>query len=150
LVDAGADANPALESAFDLCRSLELLPDTSESLPAPKTGATKKGRQGKADGIAPHRDLETRLLAAICDADWGDGIAGNIRRLLWVGTQVRERLSLDNWRALNSLQQQLQRYGKERPEISDALAFLDQMLLASSTLAGFRMDNMTRDDGWRS
>ncbi|MBP8214511.1 MAG: circularly permuted type 2 ATP-grasp protein [Propionivibrio sp.] len=149
LVDAGADANPALESALDLCRSLELLPDTPESVPAPKTVATKKGKKEKADGLAPHRDLETRLLAAICDVDWGDGIAGNIRRLLWVGTQVRERLSLDNWRALNSLQQQLQRYGKERPEISDALAFLDQMLLASSTLAGFAMDNMTRDDGWR-
>lgn len=150
LVDAGADATPALESAFDLCRSLKLLPETPEVDHATviRTAGELK-RQSKKEVPARRPDLEDRMLAAICDAKWGDGIAGNIRRLLWVGTQVRERLSLDNWRALNSLQQQLQRYGKERPVISDALAFLDQMLLASSTLAGFAMDNMTRDDGWR-
>lgn len=68
---------------------------------------------------------------------------------MWVGTQVRERFSLDNWSALNRLQRQLQRYAKARPQISDALAFLDQMLLATASLAGFAMDNMTRDDGWR-
>ncbi|MBL8392126.1 MAG: alpha-E domain-containing protein, partial [Candidatus Accumulibacter sp.] len=35
------------------------------------------------------------------------------------------------------------------PVPSDALAFLDEVLLTSSSLAGFAMDNMTRDDGWR-
>jgi hypothetical protein len=105
----------------------------------------------KAPGIA---SLETQLLCAICGKEWGDGLAGDIRRLLWVGTQVRERFSLDNWHAINRLQQQLQRYGKAAaegggPDLSEALAFLDQVLLASSSLAGFAMDNMTRDDGWR-
>lgn len=71
-----------------------------------------------------------------------------------MATQVRERFSLDNWHAINRLQQQLQRYGKTvaevgQPELSEVLAFLDQVLLVSSSLAGFAMDNMTRDDGWR-
>ena len=143
LIDAGSDAMPALISAFDLCDALKLLPeDDREDAPlsSPKNAITRS---------TPRPEIESRLLAAICDAEWGDGIAGNIRRLLWVGTQVRERFSLDNWLALNRLQHQLQRYSKEQPEISDALAFLDQMLLASSSLAGFAMDNMTRDDGWR-
>lgn len=140
LVDAGADPVPALRSALDLCRSLRLLPD------AEGEASTLDADQ---DGADQRSELETLLLDAICDDEQGDGIAGNIRRLLWVGTQVRERFSLDNWYALNRLQRQLQRYGKMRPEISDALAFLDQMLLASSSLAGFAMDNMTRDDGWR-
>jgi len=96
-----------------------------------------------------HTGFEERMLTAICDEEWGDGLAGNIRRLLWVGTQVRERFSIDNWHALNRLQRQLQRYNVDRPEISDALAFLDQIVLASSSLAGFAMDDMTRDDGWR-
>ena len=47
------------------------------------------------------------------------------------------------------MQHQLQRYSEVQPDISDALAFLDQVLLNSSSLAGFAMDNMTRDDGWR-
>ena len=137
LIDAGADSAPALASAIDLCRSLKLLPEAD-------------GKAQAIDFAADHHsELETLLLDAICDDEQSDGIAGNIRRLLWVGSQVRERFSLDNWYALNRLQRQLQRYSKARPEISDALAFLDQMLLATSSLAGFAMDNMTRDDGWR-
>ena len=135
LVDAGTDAAPALASAIDLCRSLKLLPETDG-----------ENSERCADQRA---ELEQLLLEAICDDEVTDGIAGNIRRLLWVGTQVRERFSLDNWYALNRLQRQLQRYAKQRPEISDALAFLEQTLLATSSLAGFAMDNMTRDDGWR-
>lgn len=135
LVDAGADEMPALVSAYDLCHALKLLPDVT---PSPEDECP-----------ANCTEVGTRLLSAICDAEWDDGLVGNIRRLLWVGTQIRERFSLDNWLALNRLQHQLQRYSKDQPEISDAIAFLDQMLLASSSLAGFAMDNMTRDDGWR-
>jgi uncharacterized alpha-E superfamily protein len=95
------------------------------------------------------------MLSAICSKEWGDGLAGDIRRLLWVATQVRERFSLDNWHAINpsatptaTLQR---RHDSEvaQPELGEALAFLDQVLLTSSSLAGFAMDNMTRDDGWR-
>jgi uncharacterized alpha-E superfamily protein len=134
LVDSSAETMPSLVSAVDLCVALKMLPDSE------KEGAATPTR---------HSELEARILTAICDEEWGDGLAGNIRRLLWVGTQVRERFSLDNWHALNRLQRQLQRYNVDRPEVSDALAFLDQILLASSSLAGFAMDDMTRDDGWR-
>ncbi len=135
LIDANADTMPALISAIDLCSSLKLLPDTED--------------EAEQKNPVLYSTFEERILTAICDEKWGDGLAGNIRRLLWVGTQVRERFSLDNWHALNRLQRQLQHYTVDHPAISDALAFLDQILLTSSTLAGFAMDNMTRDDGWR-
>jgi uncharacterized circularly permuted ATP-grasp superfamily protein/uncharacterized alpha-E superfamily protein len=144
LVDASSDAMPALVSAFELCRSLQQLPDTGKADDTPPDTDS-----GKSPLPVLRPEIESQILAAICDPDWEDGIAGNIRRLLWVGTQVRERFSLDNWKSLNQLQHQLQRYGKVQPEISDALAFLDQTLVISSSLAGFAMDNMTRDDGWR-
>ena len=140
-VDAGVDAVPALSAAIDLCRSLKLLPDADAQAPR----ATSDAGEGSEAGD----EIETLLLDAICDVEIAGGVADNIRRLLWVGTQVRERFSLDNWSALNRLQRQLQRYAKARPQISDALAFLDQTLLATASLAGFAMDNMTRDDGWR-
>ena len=138
LVDAGADEMPALLSAFDLCCALKLLPET-EGEPLPEAGSDSPGH-------CP--ELETRMLAAIYDRAWDAGLTGNIRRLLWVGAQVRERFSLDNWYALNRLQRQLQRSNEGPPDVSDALVFLDQVLLASSSLAGFAMDDMTRDDGW--
>jgi uncharacterized alpha-E superfamily protein len=154
LVDAGAETTPALISAFDLCRSLKILPEDEveeKTEDANKAGSkTDPKTDSKTENAAVQRRvLEALMLTAICDEEWGDGLAGNIRRLLWVGTQVRERFSLDNWHALNRLQQQLLRYAKDRPALSDALAFLDQLLIASSTLAGFAMDNMTRDNGWR-
>jgi len=131
LVDTGSDYDAnALKSAYETGRSLQLLPEIEARSPS-------------------RRDIETHLMEALCSAEWGEGLAGNIRRLLWVGAQVRERFSLDNWHALNRLQHQLQAYAKSRPSLSEALAFLDQMLLASSALAGFAMDDMTRDDGWR-
>jgi len=144
LVDAGSDALPALISALDLCRVLRLLP-TDE--PADSRAARKAAAK-------PPASRETQLLSAICGKEWGDGLAGDIHRLLWVGGQVRERFSVDNWHTINRLQLQLQRYGKAAddgagPDPGEALAFLDQVLLASSSLAGFAMDNMTRDDGWR-
>ena len=43
--------------------------------------------------------------------------------MLTADGEVRERFSFDNGYALNRLQRQLQRYGKTRPEISDALAW---------------------------
>ena len=142
LVDAGGDALPALVSAFDLCRALQLVPVFD---PEAGDGADEPS-------VEPSR--ETQILAAICGEKSGDGLAGDIRRLLWVAAQVRERFSLDNWHAINGLQRQLQRYSTAvasaaEPEPSEALAFLDQVLLASSSLTGFAMDNMTRDDGWR-
>jgi len=145
LVDAGDDAAPALSSALDLCLALKLLPVT-EADPESDT---------EAKVPASRVQREALMLTAICGKEWGAGLAGDLRRLLWVAAQVRERFSLDNWHALNRLQHQLQTYSRLRSsealaeELGDALAFLDQVLLASSSLAGFAMDNMTRDDGWR-
>ncbi|WP_263769489.1 circularly permuted type 2 ATP-grasp protein [Propionivibrio soli] len=137
LVDAAPDDMPGLISAFEVGRALSVLPEQT-------------GKKPIADGQDASRSaFEKQLLAALCTSEWGDGLAGDIRRLLWVGAQVRERFSLDNWRALNHLQRQLQGYAKGKPGLGEALAFLDQMILAASALAGFAMDDMTRDDGWR-
>ncbi|MBK8402385.1 circularly permuted type 2 ATP-grasp protein [Propionivibrio sp.] len=142
LVDTGTETMPALMSTYDLCCSLKLLPVDED-------GDGGNEHQSNDDKTIYQLDLESQMLAAISDEEWGDGLAGNIRRLLWVGAQVREHFSLDNWHALNRMQHHLQVYCEIRREIGDALAFLDQVLLSSSTLAGFAMDNMTRDDGWR-
>lgn len=145
LADAGPDTLPAVISVFDLCRAMQLLAVVK---------AEPNGVSGKSRNNVPAIAREAQILAAICGKEPGDGLTGEIRRLLWVATQVRERFSLDNWHAINRLQHELQRYCGAAPDVADpelgeALAFLDQVLLASSSLAGFAMDNMTRDDGWR-
>lgn len=89
------------------------------------------------------------LLEAIYDPNQPGSLAGNIRSLMWAATHVRERLSLDHWHSLNRLQREQQSAQKRHPSLTEAIAFLDRVLGVSSSLTGFAMDNMTRDDGWR-
>lgn len=131
LVDAGGETTPELEAVVELCVL---------------AGLVAPGREGEDGAWVP---VETRLLAAIFDAGAENSLAAAIRRLLWSAAQVRERLSGDHWHSLNRLQRNLQAGQGRREDLGGALAFLDQVLLVSSSLTGFSMDNMTRDHGWR-
>jgi uncharacterized alpha-E superfamily protein len=130
-------------------------PATAAGAEEPETPACQQSERHAPGGRrCPTCSAKRRCCAPICGKEWGDGLAGDIRRLLWVATQVRERFSLDNWHAINRCSINCSATAKlgqrtRQPELSEALAFLDQVLLTSSSLAGFAMDNMTRDDGWR-
>ena len=130
LVEAGGEKTPAVVSSLRLAEILGILPMPEEDTPV------KEGS-------------EHVLLEAIYDPDQAGSLAGNIRSLMWVATHVRERLSLDHWHSLNRLQREQQMAQKKHPSLTEAIAFLDRVLGVSSSLTGFAMDNMTRDDGWR-
>jgi uncharacterized circularly permuted ATP-grasp superfamily protein/uncharacterized alpha-E superfamily protein len=93
------------------------------------------------------RELSTALRAAITD-EAHPGLARDLRQLRRVASQLRERLSLDNWRTINRLTQGVAQR-RARPGFSDLLGELDVAIAASATLSGFTLDNMTRDPGWR-
>lgn len=131
LVEGGGKPGPALASALEVGVGLGLVPPRGEA----------------GEGYAS--DLAHRLTTAILEEDWGAGLAANLRRLHWSATQVRERLSLDHWHAINRLIQDWQGVRQSRAELAEILAFLDQTLLSLAALAGFTIDNMTRDPGWR-
>jgi uncharacterized circularly permuted ATP-grasp superfamily protein/uncharacterized alpha-E superfamily protein len=97
------------------------------------------------------RGSDAQLLAAVRDAiedESRPGLAGMLRQLLFVASQLRDRLSTDNWRVLNNAARRLGRQrGREQPP-ADLLAQLDRDIAASMTLTGFALDGMTRDAGW--
>ena len=105
-------------------------------------------------GVLPEPDadatdspsLEQELLAALTDADQPGSVAANLRALAYSAGHVKERLSSDNWHALNHLEQLLSRPVNT---VDQALSAIDQVMLSCISLAGFAMDDMTRDDGWR-
>src|SRR5258708_19665566 len=66
-----------------------------------------------------------------------------------VASTLRERLSLDNWRALTRLTQSVTQRRGRRVAFSDLLAELDLAIVGFTTLAGYALDGMTRDPGWR-
>lgn len=130
VVEAGGEKTPAVASAMELAELLGVLPGPDED------SEIKAGS-------------EHALLEAIYDPAQPGSLAGNIRSLMWSATHVRERLSLDHWHSLNRLQRDQQAALKKHPTLTEAIAFLDRVLGVSSSLTGFAMDNMTRDDGWR-
>lgn len=88
------------------------------------------------------------LRSAIVDPE-KPGLASGLTHLLRVASQLRERLSIDNWRTLNHMTRRLARV-KDRPiALAEALAELDRDIAAFMTLSGFALDGMTRDAGWR-
>ncbi len=130
VVEAGGGKTPAVASAMELALHLGVLPKPEEDTPV-------------VEGS------EHVLLEAIYDPKQPGSLASNIRSLMWSATHVRERLSLDHWHSLNRLQREQQAALKTHPTLTEAIAFLDRVLGVSSSLTGFAMDNMTRDDGWR-
>ncbi len=89
--------------------------------------------------------LETRFVSAVVDPKVAGGLAANVHRLHSCANQVRERMSTDNWHVFNRLPQRLP---GPKATVSSALASLDEVMLACVSLAGFAMDDMTRDESW--
>jgi len=74
------------------------------------------------------------------------GLKADLARLGWCAAQARSRLSAENWRAISVLQRKFQEAVDNK---SDPRETLDELLLSLAGLAGFALDDMTQDDGWR-
>jgi uncharacterized circularly permuted ATP-grasp superfamily protein/uncharacterized alpha-E superfamily protein len=89
---------------------------------------------------------ENWLVAAVGDPRVVNGIPANTSRLLYCAAQLRERMSLDHWRTV----QRLARAHEPAPQTFEAaLTILDRVVPASTALAGYAFDDMTRDDAWQ-
>ncbi len=74
------------------------------------------------------------------------GLTADLQRLGWCAAQARSRLSAENWRAIGVLQREFQEAAHAK---RDPRETLDALLLSLAALAGFALDDMTQDDGWR-
>jgi uncharacterized alpha-E superfamily protein len=74
------------------------------------------------------------------------GLLADLQRLAWCAAQARSKLSAENWRALGVMQREFQEAGRVRKDLRETL---DELLLSLAALAGFALDDMTQDDGWR-
>ncbi len=108
-------------------------------LPPGRKRAKKKSAEPRpADG-------DDWLLAALGDPRVVNGLAANTGRLFYCATQLRDRMSLDNWHTV----QALARVHEPAPQnIEAGLAILDRVLPACTALTGYALDDMTRDDAW--
>ncbi len=127
LADGAPEDRPALESLTAVTERLNVF--------------TLRGADGKS--IAPR--APPNLVKAVVDPAVPGGLAANLLRLHACANQVRERMSTDNWHVLNRL---VQRLPGPDATLGAALESLDDIMLACVSLAGFAMDDMTRDESW--
>jgi uncharacterized circularly permuted ATP-grasp superfamily protein/uncharacterized alpha-E superfamily protein len=92
-------------------------------------------------------ELVAVLRASIAD-ETQPGLASGLRQLARVATHLRERLSLDNWRALNRMTRAAGK-GRRPATMAEVLADLDGTIAGFTAISGFALDGMTRDPGWR-
>jgi len=74
------------------------------------------------------------------------GLVADLQRLGWCAAQARALLSAENWRAIGVLQREFRDAALAK---RDARETLDVLMLSLASLAGFALDDMTQDDGWR-
>jgi uncharacterized alpha-E superfamily protein len=96
---------------------------------------------------ADKRALDRRLLDAATLESETFGLAANLRHLSHIAFQLRNRLSMDNWRAITQLLRNP--VLNEQVTLSEGLAWLDSAIVATTTLSGYALDNMTRTTGFR-
>jgi uncharacterized circularly permuted ATP-grasp superfamily protein/uncharacterized alpha-E superfamily protein len=123
-------------------------PDRGEQSWLAVTGVCRSVGLLPGDGPTSRDALEARLRRAVADPAV-PGLAADLRHLFRVAFQLRERLSLDNWRTLNRMVQSLSKAGQPVPGLSESLGNLDLATASLMTLSGFALDGMTRDQGWR-
>jgi uncharacterized circularly permuted ATP-grasp superfamily protein/uncharacterized alpha-E superfamily protein len=94
-------------------------------------------------------ELPERLLAALMGDDWPFSLRSNLQRLQWAASQVRGKLSRENWQALVELQRDAMALDTAEPDFGELLDFLNRLVMSLAALSGFALDDMTRDEGWR-
>ena len=97
----------------------------------------------------PLRELEEDMLSFISKENPQAGFRQTINELRRIAAVVRDRLSIDTWRILNQLHQDLRvRHGR-RVQFDVVLAHLNRMITDLAAFSGMEMENMTRGHGWR-
>ena len=110
-------------------------------------GTQAASQAGSGAALLNDARIKAELLLAVVSPA-GPGLARQQQQLYHSASQLRERFSVDNWRALNQMVQDVADVDATLAQ-SEAMALLDHATTALMTLSGFALDGMTRDLGWR-
>jgi len=127
-------------AALASCRYFGVMPTPGEAAQT----QTQSAAPAKAGEDATPKTAEP-VIPAFSETNPA-GIAADLQRLVWCAAQARSRLSAENWRAVGVLHREFQEAAASG---IDPREVLDRLLLGLAALAGFALDDMTQDDGWR-
>lgn len=94
------------------------------------------------------KNPEPELLSLVHDISKSGTLAYSIQSFLTNAYAVRDRLSLDTWRILDSISEELTRMRKSETTLMQAYHNLDNMVIKLMAFYGLNIDNMTREPTW--
>ncbi|MEP0712607.1 MAG: circularly permuted type 2 ATP-grasp protein [Algoriphagus sp.] len=106
---------------------------------------------GTLPGFSEKKNLknpEKELLILVHDVKKVGSLAHCIQSFLTNAYAVRDRLSLDTWRILDSISEELTRMQKSDSTLMQAYQSLDNMVIKLMAFYGLNIDNMTRESTW--
>ncbi len=92
---------------------------------------------------------EPELLSLLTDPQKVGGLPQTLQALGNAAWSVRDRLSMDTWRVVNDIDDQMRALtGGAGTELEEALDELDPLVTALVAFSGLTRENMTHNDGW--
>ncbi|MFT6881610.1 MAG: putative circularly permuted ATP-grasp superfamily protein [Marinoscillum sp.] len=91
---------------------------------------------------------EAELLSLSSDVGKSGGLAHSIANLLRNAYSVRDRLSLDTWRILDSISEELNTLKSVGKDLNKVYQCLDNLVIKLMGFYGLNIDNMTRESTW--
>ncbi|QDU19971.1 circularly permuted type 2 ATP-grasp protein [Urbifossiella limnaea] len=95
---------------------------------------------------------EAHVLRVVFDATHAGSLVSTVRAVCRLAGVVRDRISIDMWRALNGLADfpaDPAYYGEDGPTPADVLDLLNRTVLTLAAFGGLAVESMTRGEGWR-
>jgi uncharacterized circularly permuted ATP-grasp superfamily protein/uncharacterized alpha-E superfamily protein len=111
------------------------------------------GRLLVAWGAAPAERGDDSLLAtaigALCSEENYGSALSNVRMAYGAGSVIRERLSVDSFKLISSLDRQLSVRAGDLATSAEAFEVADQALVSLAAISGLAQENVNRVAGWR-
>lgn len=95
------------------------------------------------------RQPEKELLSLAVETGRAGTLAQSLQSFLINGYAVRDRLSLDTWRILDSISEELELMKSNGNDLRKIYHNLDQFIIKLMAFIGLNNDNMTRASSWR-
>jgi len=133
---------------------------TSEAEPdnMPELGILMQAAAGQAvtldaaatKGLAPEQ-IEEQVFAMIFEGSRPGSLRSTLTAMSQVASIVRDRISLDSWRILSRIDQDVRWPSLPRTYIQagDILTLLNQVIINLAAFSGLGMESMTRTQAWR-
>ena len=111
------------------------------------------GRLLVAWGATPAEKGEPDILTVVINAlsseeHYGSALA-SVRMAFGAASVIRERLSVDSFKLLNSLDRQLGAPGRGKLTTAEAFELADRALVSLAAISGLAQENVNRVAGWR-